>query len=244
MADVPMDQRHVLAIGGGGFSAGATPGLDEYLLRLAGQDRPRVCYVPTASGDSKESLLLFYRTFHADRCRASDLTLMHRTVDDVRAFLLGQDVIYVGGGNTANMLAVWRVHGVDAILREAWAAGIVVGGPSAGALCWFEGGVTDSFGPRLAALRDGMGLLPGTFCPHYHSEPERRPTYHRLVAEGLPAGYAADDGVGLHFVGTDLAAIVSSQPGATAYRVELWDGAVVETPLEPTSRLAAPLTTS
>jgi peptidase E len=229
-----MAQRHIVAIGGGGFLGDGSAALDDYLLRLTGKPRPRVCFIPTAAGDCDAALVSFYRAFHADRCWATDLTLFRRTVDDIRAFLLDQDFIYVGGGNTASMLAVWRAHGVGEILREAWAAGIVVGGVSAGGICWFEGGVTDSFGSRLAALRDGLGILPGTFCPHYDSEPNRRPTYHRLVAEGLPGGYAADDGVGLHFVGTDLASIVSSRLDARAYRIERRGDAVVETPLEPT----------
>jgi peptidase E len=147
--------------------------------------------------------------------------------------LLGQDVIYVGGGNTANMLAIWRVHGLVEILREAWEAGVVLGGVSAGALCWFECGITDSFGPPLATLRDGIGLLRGSFCPHYDSEVGRRPTDQRAVADGLPAGYAAEDAVALHFVGTDLAEIVSARPVARAYRVERQGDSVVETPLVP-----------
>jgi peptidase E len=228
-----MAQRNIVALGGGGFLGETSSALDDYLLRLTGKPRPRVCFIPTAGGDSDAGLVSFYRAFHADRCLAADLALFRRTVDDIRSFLLDQDLIYVGGGNTASMLAVWRAHGVAEILREAWAAGIVVGGVSAGAICWFEGGVTDSFGPRLAALRDGLGILPGTFCPHYDSEPNRRPTYHRLVGEGFAGGYAADDGVSLHFVGTDLASIVASRPGARAYRVERRGDAVVETPLEP-----------
>jgi peptidase E len=225
-------ERQIVAMGGGGFSMEETPLLDDYVLRLTGQDRPRVCFVPTAAGDADNYLARFYRSFNADRCRASDLALFTRTIQDLRAFLLTQDVIYVGGGNTANMLAVWRVHGVDAILRGAWEAGIVLCGLSAGGLCWFEGGVTDSFGPPLAPLRDGLGFLTGSFCPHYDGEAQRRPTYQRLVAEGqIAAGYAADDGVGLHFVGADLAAVVSSRPNARAYRVERGGDAAEETAL-------------
>jgi dipeptidase E len=141
-------------------------------------------------------------------------------------------VIYVSGGNSANMLAVWRVHGVDAVLREAWDAGIVLCGPSAGGLCWFEGAVTDSFGPELALLDDGLGFLRGSFCPHYDGEPERRPTYERLIREGLVPGYAADDAVGVHFRGTELAEVVTEREGATAYRVELVEGEVRETSLK------------
>lgn len=234
VTDVPLTQRHIVAIGGGAFLGEGAPRLNTYVLDLTGRARPRVCFIPTAGADGDSYLVSFYRVFHAELGRATDLTLFHRTVENIREFLFEQDLIYVGGGNTASMLAVWRAHGVDTVLRDAWARGIVVGGVSAGAICWFEGGVTDSFGPNLAALRDGLGLLRGSFCPHYDSEPGRRPTYHRLVAEGLPGGYAADDGVGLHFVGTDLAAIVASRPGVKAYRVEQREGSIVETPLEPT----------
>ena len=233
MTDVPLAQRNIVALGGGGFLGEASPALDDYLLRLTGKPRPKVCFIPTASADSESTVVRFYRTFHADRCRATDLSLFHRTVDNIREFLFEQDLIYVGGGNTASMLAVWRAHGVSEVLRDAWAAGIVLGGVSAGAICWFEGGVTDSFGSGLAALHDGLGILKGTFCPHYSSETNRRPTYRRLVAEGFPGGYAADDGVGLHFVGTDLAAVVASRPEVKAHRVEARDGSVAETPLEP-----------
>jgi peptidase E len=130
------------------------------------------------------------------------------------------------------MLAVWGVHGVDAVLREAWDAGIVLAGPSAGGLCWFECAVTDSFGPELVPLERALGFLPGSFCPHYDGEPERRPTYRRLVAKGFPGGIAADDCVGVRFAGTELAEVVTERPGATAYRVELAGGEVRETPLE------------
>jgi len=126
----------------------------------------------------------------------------------------------VGGGNTVNMLAIWRAHGVDAILREAWEAGVVLAGMSAGALCWFEGGITDSYG-AVDGLPDGLGLLPGSMCPHFDSEPGRRPVYLRLVAEGaLPAGIAADDDCALHFRGTSLAEAVSARDAAGAYRID------------------------
>ncbi len=233
MSDVLTNRRHIVAIGGADFLAQDGALLDKVILPLTGKDRPRVCFLPTASADSEVMILRFYSAFHADRCRATFLTLFNRSVEDIRELLLSQDVIYVGGGNTANMLAVWRVQGVADVLREAWDAGIVLCGVSAGGLCWFEGGVTDSFGPRLAALNDGLGFLSGTFCPHYDGEPSRRPTYQRLVGEGMPAGYALDDGVALHYVGTDLVEVVSSRPTARAYRVEKRGGEVVETPLEP-----------
>jgi peptidase E len=140
--------------------------------------------------------------------------------EDLREQALASDAILVCGGNTANMLAVWRVHGFDRVLREAWEAGVVLSGWSAGMICWYEAGVTDSFGPQLAGMRDGLGFLSGSACPHYDGEELRRPVYQGLVAEGFPAGIAAEDGVGLHYIGTELAEVVCASKGATAYRVE------------------------
>ncbi len=216
-------ERTIVAMGGGGFSMEPdNPLLDDHVLGLArerrGRDRPNVCFLATASGDSESYVATFYAAF-SRRSEATHLALFDRKVDDVEAFLLDQDAVYVGGGNTANMLAIWRVHGVDRALRRAWDAGVVLSGLSAGGNCWFESATTDSFGP-LAGLKDGLGLLPGSFCPHYDSEPERRPTYQRLIAEGsLPVGYAADDGAALVIRGTKLAEVVTSRPTAHAYRV-------------------------
>lgn len=227
--------RHIVAMGGGGFSMEPdNPLLDDFVLGLAGRRgraaRPRVCFLPTASGDAPTYVRDFYDAL-TPKAEASWLPLFQRDRRDLRAFLLAQDAIYVGGGNTQNMLAIWRLHGVDAILREAWQGGVVLAGLSAGSLCWFDCGVTDSFGPDLAPLHDGLGFLPGSHCPHYDGEALRRPSYHGLVADGLAGGYAADDGAALHFVGADLAGVVTSRPAAGAYRVEAADGQVVETRL-------------
>jgi peptidase E len=201
--------------------ASSTDGpLHQHLLDLTGQSRPRICFLGTAGGENFEYRSAFY-AFFARRAEATHLDLFGRTVDDVEAFLLEQDAIYVGGGNTANMLAIWRLHGVDRALKKAWEAGVVLAGPSAGANCWFEASITDSFGPGLAPLKDGLRFLKGSFCPHYDSESLRRPRYTELVASGeLPDGYAADDGVGLLFEGRDLREVVASLPGASAFRVE------------------------
>jgi dipeptidase E len=215
-------QQRIVAMGGGGFSMEPdNPRLDRFALSLARSPHPRVCFVPTASGDSEGYVANFYRAFATLDCTPSDLGLFDRSVDDLEAFVLAQDVIYVGGGNTASLLAVWRAHGLDAILRRAWAEGVVLCGISAGMNCWFEASVTDSFGTRLAPLHDGLGLLPGSGCPHYDGEEQRRPVYRQLVAGGeLSAGWAADDGAALVFSGTELAEVVSSRPDAAAYRVE------------------------
>jgi peptidase E len=192
-----------------------------FVLALARAPRPRVCFVATATGDAP-----------------ADLGLFDQRMEDVRAFVLPQDVVYVGGGNTASLLAVWRAHGLDAILRKALAAGTVLCGVSAGMNCWFAASTTDSFGPTLGPLRDGLGFLEGSACPHYDGEEQRRPLYHRLVAEGFPAGYAADEAAALHFRDGALVEAVASRPGARAYRVEAAAGRAVETPL-PTRLLHA-----
>lgn len=232
--------RQIIAMGGGGFSMEPENlALDRYVIEVArGPEdggRPKVCFLATASGDAEEYIERFYESFSSLPCRAKHLALFGRSVTDLRSYVLGCDVIYVGGGSTANLLAVWRVHGLDTVLRQAWEAGVVLCGLSAGSLCWYEAGVTDSFGPELAPLHDGLGLLPGSHCPHYDGEVDRRPTYHRCVADGLPAGVAADDGVGLHYKSGALHRIVSSRPDAAAYRVECIDGQVHETRLSAES---------
>jgi peptidase E len=231
-----MPNEHIVALGGGGFSMEPdNPLLDDYVLTLARSPRPRVCFVPTASGDSESYCLRFYEAFAPRNCLPTHLPLFKRRNADLRALVLSQDVIYVGGGNTANLLAIWRMHGLDAILGDALAQSVVLCGISAGSLCWFEGGTTDSFGPALAPLRDGLGFLPGSNSPHYDGEAQRRPTYHRLVADGsLPPGYAADDGCALHFVDGRLHRCVSSRANAGAYRVERRGNAAEETRLEVT----------
>ena len=194
-----MTERHIVGIGGDGLLA-EDGVFERYVYALTGKSEPRLLYLPTATGDRTESLDAAAERFPS----ATALRLFWRNEDrvDPREVILAHDVVLVGGGNTANMLAVWRVHGVDAALREAWERGIVLTGASAGMICWFECSVTDSFG-AVAPLYDGLGFLPGSACPHYDSEPERRPTYARLVQQdGFPAGYAADDGAALHFVGT------------------------------------------
>lgn len=228
-----MTERHVVAMGGGGFSQEPdNPLLDDFVLSLTAKSRPRICFLAQASGDNPDYAARFFDAF-TPRAEAVRLNLFDRRVVDVEAFLLGQDAIYVGGGNTANMLAIWRVHGLDAVLRTAWERGIVLAGISAGAICWFEAGTTDSFGRALQPFDGGLGLLAGSVCPHYHEEPARIPAYHALVAGGrLPPGFGVDDGAALHFVGTDLREVVASRSEARAYRVERGGEGVVETPLE------------
>jgi peptidase E len=197
------------------------PRLDRWLLGLTRKRRPRVLFVPTASGDSPKYIARFHRAFAKLDCEPSHLQLFDRRVRDLRALVLRQHLVYVGGGNTANMLAAWRVHGLDAILRDAYESGVVFCGVSAGANCWFEDSLTDSFGRPLRALHDGLGLLRGSFCPHYDGERDRRAAYRRLVRDGeLPAGWAAEDSVAVLFEGGDVADVVASRRGKSAYRVE------------------------
>jgi dipeptidase E len=211
---------HVLASGG---SALGGP-FDDLVLESSG---PRVCFVPTASSYPETQLVSFYESF-ARRAEPSHAVFSPWPRADLREHVLAQDAIYVAGGNTANMLAVWRVHGFDVVLREAWERGALLCGSSAGMICWFECGVTDSFGPELAPLHDLLGFLPGSACPHYDGEELRRPLYRKLVDEGFPPGYAADDDAVLHFVGTGLRDVIGLRDGAGAYRVEPGS----ETPLE------------
>ena len=206
-----MPGRTIVAMGGGPDDA-----LLDHVLGLA---RGRsALYVPTAGMEDPGHTLWWYA-----RARRHGLTLSHVHFfpwppEDLRSRVLDHDLVIVAGGNTANMLAVWRTHGFDEILREAWEAGVVLTGWSAGAICWFEHGVTDSFGPQLAAM-DCLGFLPGSACPHYDGEELRRPRYAELLRNGLLPGIAIDDDVGVRFDGTELAEVLSSRDGATAYRV-------------------------
>jgi len=229
-----MRPRQIVAMGGGGFAMG-DPVLDRYVFDLLEGSRPKVCLLPTASGDAVGAVAAFFEAFPSHSFEPSVLRLFDRQVDDVVSFLEEQDVVMVGGGNTAILLAAWRLHGVDVALRAAWEAGVVLAGMSAGANCWFEASTTDSFLlGRADALADGLGLLPGSFTPHYGGEEARRPSLHDHVATGaLPGGIACDDFAAVRFDGTDLVEAVASREGACAYLVRRGvDGAVVETPLD------------
>jgi dipeptidase E len=223
--------RQIVAFGGGGFSMEAgNPLLDDYVLDLAGARaaRPRVCFLPTASGDADHYVVRFYRAFSAARCEPSHLSLFRREQGpaDPRRHLLEQDLIYVGGGSVVSMLGTWRAHGIDAILREAWQRGVVLCGLSAGSLCWFAEAVSGFHGmPRQV---EGLGLLPFSNCVHYRAESGRRRAYRELLAAGMCPGYAAEDGAALHFVGEELRRVVASRPTARGYRLDAVAGRVVE----------------
>jgi peptidase E len=220
----------------GPFRGRRSPMVD-HALRLSGQRKPRLCYLGTATGDTVNGVASYYNAFAgSDDVIVSHLELFAMpNVDDPATHLLNQDVIWVGGGSVANLLAVWRVHGLDEVFREAWERGIVLAGVSAGSICWHDGGTTDSFGPELRPVTNGLGLLPFSNGVHYDSEERRRPAYQRLIGDGtLGDGFATDDGVGLHYVGTELREVVSQRPGVSAYRVERTaPGEVRETTLTP-----------
>lgn len=229
---------HIVALGGGGFSMDpSNPLLDDFILSLAPRQPAKVCFVPTASVDSARYLVRFYRAF-SGRAIATDLTLSDQPAlprqpahtSELPSYIADQDIIYVGGGNTANMLAIWRAHGMDRVLREAWIQGKILCGISAGMICWFRDGVTDSFG-GLSALGDGLGFIEGSACPHYDGEKGRPEAYRNAIRNGMPSGYAADDGAALYFRGAELVEVVTSREGAAAYRLELVNGEVTETRL-------------
>jgi dipeptidase E len=213
-------KRQIIAIGG----AALMPELDnllliDYFLKQTGKRKPKVCFIGTAHGDAEAGRLRFYAGMSQFSCTPTHLPLFARTPRDLASFVLEQDAVFVGGGNTRSMLAVWRDWGLDVHLRTAWQRGVVLGGWSAGSICWFEQGITDSIAGPLTAL-DGLGFLPGSNCPHYDSEAMRRPTYQRLVASGkIAEGYAADDGVALHFVDGRLLRAVSNRPRARGWRL-------------------------
>jgi peptidase E len=222
-----MPEPQIVALGGLGEDDEAGT-LIRFVLGLTGKERPRVCLIPTASAEKPEYIVRFYEEL-SGLADCTHISFFPWPAADLRKLVLSQDALFVSGGNTVNMLAIWRSHGFDEILREAWEQGIVLAGSSAGMICWFEAGVTDSFGPQLEGLRDGLGFLPGSACPHYDGEEQRRPVYHRLAADGFPPGIAADDSVGLHYVGTELKEVVSAREDGRAYLVEPGS----ETPIEP-----------
>ncbi len=216
----PGAKRQIIAIGG----AALPLELDnllliDYFLKQTRKRKPKVCFVGTAHGDADAGRLRYYAGMSQFNCTPTHLPLFAKTPRDLESFVLEQDAIFVGGGNTRSMLAVWRDWGLDVHLRAAWEQGVVLGGWSAGSICWFEQGITDSIAGPLTAL-DCLGFLPGSNCPHYNSEQQRRPTYRRLVASGKVAdGYAADDGVALHFVGARLHRVVANQPRVRGWQL-------------------------
>lgn len=243
------DDRRILAMGGGGFTMEPdNPALDDYALSLTRAREPRVLFLPTASGDPTGQITSFYGRF-GRTASATHLSLFrrHGSVRTLADIVLEQDVIYVGGGSMRNLLAIWAAHELDRLLIEAWNRGVVLVGLSAGAMCWFHGGITRSGGPP--EVMGGLGLLPGSFTVHADGEPERLPVWLAAVRSGaLPGGWAADDGVGLLFHGTRMVRVVSSRPGTAALKADMVGGELVRHRIEPellsassTSPLDAPI---
>lgn len=221
-------RRRIIAIGGGGFLMERTISeLDEFFVRAANVRRPRVCFISTAAGDPEIMLARYYKCFARLGCRASHLAFFRKPsrnaipLDRLEKELLAQDAIYVGGGNTRSMLAVWREWGLDKVLRKAWESGVLLGGMSAGAICWFEYGATDSLrGPGRSSALACLGFLPGSCSPHFDGEPHRRADFRRLIADReVPPGIGIDDGAAVVFSGSSIAEVVSNRNSATAYRV-------------------------
>jgi dipeptidase E len=213
--------RQILAMGGGGFSMEKGNALlDDHVLSLTSAERPRVCFLPTASGDADHYIVRFYRAFGAGRCEPSHISLFRRDggAGDIAAHLLAQDVVYVGGGSVISLLGAWTAHGIDVMLRAAWEAGVLMTGLSAGSLCWFSAGVT-AFHGESKPIR-GLGLLPWSNAVHYDDEARRGAFRAAIANDGMPPGYGTGDGAALHFVGTDLARVVASRPNARAYWVD------------------------
>ena len=227
--------RQIIAMGGGGFSMEPDNlALDQFILTKTGKRQPSVCFIPTASGDAADDIVRFYSAFSKMVCKPSHLSLFKLPTLDLEGFILEQDVIYIGGGNTRSMLSLWREWGMDEILQKAYQNGIILSGLSAGAICWFEQGVTDAVPGELGVL-SCLGFLSGRCCPHFGEEPERRPAYHQLVSqEKILPGYGIDDGAALYFIDGQLNAAVSSRPDARAYTVRKVSGKIEERQLEST----------
>ncbi|MEA2220426.1 MAG: hypothetical protein QOJ35_3052 [Solirubrobacteraceae bacterium] len=234
--------RTILAMGGGGFMMEpANPALDDFILTLTSRREPKILFLPTASGDPNAQISSFRATFGDRACRPLQLSLfrLEQQPADLRTLILSQDIVYVGGGSMRNLLAIWREHAIDALLREAWERGVVLAGVSAGAMCWFQNGITRSAGSPAPAA--GLGFLQGSMSVHCDGDPSRLPVLLDAIGRGvLPDGYAADDGVGLLFEDEQLVRVVSSRPGARAYRVQRVDGGAVKTVVEPELLAAAP----
>lgn len=227
-------KRQIIALGGGGFSM--EPDnllLDEYVLKQTNKRKPKVCFIGTASGDAEGYILRFYTSFLKLKCIPTHLPLFKLSTKNLEALILDQDVIYVGGGNTRSLMALWREWKLNSYLQTAWENGVILAGISAGSICWFEEGLSDFFPGELNKVQ-GLGFLKGSNCPHYDSEVNRRPAYHRLILNGeITGGIAAEDGVALHYEGTKLEHVISSRPQAKAFSVIKKSDEVEEEVLHP-----------
>lgn len=230
----PASQQAVpkILIAGGGF--GTT--FIRYMAALTGKDRPRLCYLPTASADRESGMIRWFQNcapLDVEPYVQRSFIASYTTELSWEDIFLSMDGIVVSGGNTLNQQAIWKAQGIDQVLREAWNRGIVLGGASAGSLCWFEEGTTDSR-PQLLTKVECLGFIPGSHSPHYDGEAQRRPTYHRLIQSGeMKPGYACDNNAGLYFEGQEVERVVATVEGAKCYYVHMDGGRVVEDVLEP-----------
>jgi peptidase E len=235
------DARQIVAFGGGGFSMERDNTLlDDYVLSRTGKERPRVCFLPTASGDADHYIVRFYRAFGTTRCEPSHVSLFRRDggAPDIHQHVLSSDLVYVGGGSVISLLGAWRAHGLDTTLRLAWEQGTVMCGVSAGSLCWFDSALSAFHGaPQLV---EGLGLLPHSNCVHFDCERDREGAFRRHLLDGMCAGYAAEDGSALHFAGEKLTGVVTSRPKAKAYRMRRTEAGRIERRALPATYLGAP----
>lgn len=228
----------IITIGGGGFLSGTEPDIDSYILNQSNSESPKIGFIGTASGDDTSFVVRFFSRYSKLNCSPSALSLFGR-VQDLEGWISEQDIIFVGGGNTKSMLGVWRSWGLPSLLNAALSNGTILSGVSAGAICWFESGITDSIGSRFSAL-NGLGFIKGSCCPHYSAEPDRQPVYERLIATSeISAGVAIDDGVAVHWVDGVPKRIISGKPDASAYNVRLAGGRVVTEQIEEAEHIDA-----
>lgn len=228
-----MIKRRALTMGGGGFlEEPENPLLDQFLISLANKKNPKVCFIPTASGDAKSALDKFYDAMKLHKVEPSHLSLFKPPEGSLRDFVFDKDVFYVGGGNTRNLIVLWKEWGLDKLLKKAYAAGKVMGGISAGSICWYQQGVTDSVTGELNALKC-VGILKGSNCPHYDIEVERRPAYHRLIRKGMPSGIACENSVAAYFENDKFVEFVSSVASKSGYLVSKSGKKIVETKIKP-----------
>lgn len=223
--------KQIITVGGGGFSNGTESGIDSYILQQSNVKCPNIGFIGTASGDDARYVVKFFSHFSKLECHPSALSLFGR-VQNLEEWILGQDIIFVGGGNTKSMLGVWESWGIPQLLKRALDKGTILSGVSAGAICWFESGITDSFSSSFTAL-DGLKFLDGSCCPHYSLEPDRKPVFERLIASSdIPDGVAIDDGAAIHWIDGSASRIVSGKVGASAYSIKLVNGKVSSTKME------------
>jgi peptidase E len=227
-------KKQVLAMGGGGFTLKPENlKLDRYLLSMTNKNNPKVCFIPTASGDDESYTRRFYSAYKKLECETSHLSLFSPPEADLRDFVMDKDIFYVGGGNTRNLLVLWKEWGLDEHLYEAWCNGAIMAGLSAGSICWFKQGLTDSVTGKLLPL-ECLGFLAGSNCPHFDTEKGRRPSYYEAILDGsMIDGIACDDGVAAHFIDGKLERCVSSLSKAKAYKLKNVGGSIDESIIEP-----------